>query len=360
MKKSIDYLENKLWFRILKSVYLLIFIFFIVMGIDMGYNAWPKTVNDFDKATIVCDSGEKWSHDRVMSKLGGPWKLHSSSYKQLCEEGVVYGYLGEDIKNKYKDFPENYKLVYEFKEVGGWADVFYVVRGLAVLLVILEIIKRVFYIIATKSLFPKRDGSLKKRGIEHLTNKAWYRFFQIIYFYLLVFWAFGSYLLYFGDGPGGAKILTDDTNNFFIQLKTVAWNIVWYVLIIEVIKRLFFYINLKTLFPKKTTGHIKKPIEYLKKKKWYIPLKIASPILLLPIYLISIAREIPFYVKPENFTSDERVAKGLMLFVNIVVFLIIFQIIRRSFYYVALGSLFPKKVGNNINQQQSVEVDVNE
>jgi hypothetical protein len=118
MKKTIKELNQKAWYRLLKVIFIITFLF-------AGVLSWTDT-KPYDETTsyVVCRNGQKYlnnpfnSVDYYTNKCNGEWKA-------------------QDITKTYN----------------SWGEVFV---GLFTVVVIFEIIRRIFYYIVLGTILPKK------------------------------------------------------------------------------------------------------------------------------------------------------------------------------------------------------------
>jgi len=176
---TIAYLNIKIWYRLLKVVYVFIFIsvsIYTVSTIVDDYS--PYKIVDWDKSLILCDNGDTYTFNELSHKnLGFTLEENTDQLgvKRLCG-GITNEFLDkkygpnsnsqispEDfLKSKgFYDTPKdiNYKTKTIYKTIGGWHLVFgYSIFWILMICTVLEIIKRAFYYIVLGKINPPKNN----------------------------------------------------------------------------------------------------------------------------------------------------------------------------------------------------------
>ena len=151
MKKTIKYLNNKIWYRALKVVFIITFLFSLFAGVITLYEEIYKTINE-DKTTITCLSNNK-----------------TYTIQELRDINIIYYYTSLGFNSKIASFCEDKDLgfnnlltedgeryyeinrVYTHKHFWNWLPV--VLIGI---ILVFEILRRIFYYIVLGALIPKK------------------------------------------------------------------------------------------------------------------------------------------------------------------------------------------------------------
>ncbi len=164
-KKTVSYLNSKVWYRFLKVAYIIAFIAVIipiVREINMSYA--PKELIDNDSSYIYCDDGKEFKINETDVFLSSEIINHSEDekFKNKCYSVSSLGTPQERITrlrtlvNTSAPIEKNYKLVIKYKTIGSWTEV---ISNLFVVLIVIgiifEIIKNPFYYLALGTINPK-------------------------------------------------------------------------------------------------------------------------------------------------------------------------------------------------------------
>ena len=163
---TIAYLNTKIWHRLLKVIYILIFISVSVYAVMLSIEEYsPHEALDYSKSLIICDNGETYTFsearnvddDIAMEKL-----CLSPAEKTRREVFLDYQAFLEREKMgiphpEYEEIPLNYKIQKVYKTIGGWYLVFgYSILWILIIYVALEITKRAFYYIVLGKINPPK------------------------------------------------------------------------------------------------------------------------------------------------------------------------------------------------------------
>ena len=144
MTKQSDKLESKVWYRISKVVYFTAYIFAFMVVALISWTVIPRNVVDNTKSQIICTgSGKVYSlEDASMSIWDGHTEFNNYEdleVRRLCATGSIFGELSSFLPDK------NYELKISKTMDGSWDRfVEYSFGSLAAMIVIFEIIRRVF------------------------------------------------------------------------------------------------------------------------------------------------------------------------------------------------------------------------
>lgn len=155
MAKTIRELKEKVWFRILKVIYILFYIYLLgTLGVVAILTTAPRTYLDQDASRIVCNYGNKKS-------------LNASEIGIYINEQTTVDTLPEYEKNRIEQACEMTSaetitqtpvvtIIPQYSKSGSW-QLLLLTTFVFLFLVwgFMEIIRRIFYYIAIGSLNPK-------------------------------------------------------------------------------------------------------------------------------------------------------------------------------------------------------------
>ena len=179
MKKDLKYLNSKWWYRLIKVLYVLIFVFASFYLVAINVVSYEPTFNSA-KSSIICKNGKpiedvymyspySWSLDYTDIKfecasdeeLGAATKSSFPEYKEIENSA-----LGKSIREKYKgnayanliqiNMPTNYNTNLVYFPRNWFATIGFSVLIVAGVFLFLEILKRIFYYVYLGKLFPKK------------------------------------------------------------------------------------------------------------------------------------------------------------------------------------------------------------
>jgi hypothetical protein len=186
--KTISELNAKWWYRLLKVIYLAIFtLSFVAVVIQINDTLSPYQVLDFKNSKVVCLSGNKnqVTFNDLLLKVDKDdlkyERLDAVKIASICEIVGPYGELfsmsdGEPTRMSRADYNSFYSIEnrplalewsakvvnmvqYEksYTTIGSWLDVIgAILLAIAIVAVIFELIRRIFYYIVLGSLRPKK------------------------------------------------------------------------------------------------------------------------------------------------------------------------------------------------------------
>ncbi len=178
--KTIAELNKKWWYRLLKVFYVLIFL--LALGVAVAIildELAPYMTTDMGSSTVKCLSGNEktfsfrevntltstdLSEDKylILSKAAKLCELKAENGDKLSEYDFMNIYrqdkkLHETLSN-YID--NSHKITFRQKQVNSWFDVIGAsILSFISILLIFEVIKRIFYYIVLGSLRPKKNES---------------------------------------------------------------------------------------------------------------------------------------------------------------------------------------------------------
>lgn len=167
--KTIYWLNEKLWYRLLKTIFVVVFILFILATVlFVGNETKPKTYEDFK---ITCNYGNKSSYfahdngifiDRNFNPLGlgGLSRLSDSAKERmsaLCENTKDELIEVATLVLSEQDPEPLYKVEKEKYTEGNWLRFsFYILFTLIILLILFEFIRRSFYYVIFGTIKPTK------------------------------------------------------------------------------------------------------------------------------------------------------------------------------------------------------------
>lgn len=147
-------LENKRWYRFLKVVYVFFFVLSIGYVLIIASINKPYTYVDSDKSSIICNNGNGYyaGENSIYIDSDGSLSSYNDEYaRKLCYHGTIYG------ASSKVPISTNYEVKVVHTTEGSWGSAISAfLIGTGIVIVIFEIIKRVFlYIVMGKSFFSK-------------------------------------------------------------------------------------------------------------------------------------------------------------------------------------------------------------
>ncbi len=136
-------LERKIWYRAIKTIYIVVYIFVVITILFFGYSLKPYSAVDSLSSIIMCNNGRR---------------LAPSNNATIFEDGTLGiddSFTAERLCSDQKDFvPDaiNYTVQVSHKTSGTWATplLFWVI-GFFIAFLLFEVIKRTFlYIVIGK------------------------------------------------------------------------------------------------------------------------------------------------------------------------------------------------------------------
>ncbi len=149
-----DHLESKIWYRLIKVVYivLLVLSFFIVVVIAYSYHPISSTYTDGTKTLIVCDNGKSVRNKyRYITNYNDISDKDDIELKSICKFGESDTTALEHQKKGELPMTKNYRMDFyqTTNNYGSWIEVLIIlVMGIPIVYTIFEVIKRVFLYIA--------------------------------------------------------------------------------------------------------------------------------------------------------------------------------------------------------------------
>jgi hypothetical protein len=156
-EKTISHLNTKWYYRFAKVAFILVSLFVVIIVLAIAFDSSePYQVFDNNKSYIVCNTQEQQGVKYYISNSGenlSSTDLYSwdiDKLNTLCGEKIsTLNYINN--RQKYFDlFPV-------YRNVGSWfGTIFECLMSLAITLLIIGIIKRLFYYIILGKFFPKK------------------------------------------------------------------------------------------------------------------------------------------------------------------------------------------------------------
>ncbi len=174
--KTIEYLNQKPWYRLLKVVYIFTCIGLVVMSVFLiTEEERPYDFFDNNNSYILCEDGRKLGLDENNIYLSDSFVLsfQDESIKKMCANNAIdpdskksldeiFSPRMERLKkivdgSDYVPAEKNYKIVPVYEMRGSWVLVFgYYLLAIVIITLALEIFKRIFYYIVLGKIFPKK------------------------------------------------------------------------------------------------------------------------------------------------------------------------------------------------------------
>tara|TARA_Y100000310_G_C20484880_1_gene716416 strand:- start:431 stop:952 length:522 start_codon:yes stop_codon:yes gene_type:complete len=170
-KKTIKYLNNKIWYRAIKIVY--IFSFFVVLAfMIVAFSEGEFTVLDVPNSKVICQYGNEkqslmkdiFSKDKMPVFLPNYYNLRDDEFSQailkscsidkVIDQGPSKRFLDSVVmpgESQVDFIPDPYRIEEEEKIQFG-----YTLLVLLVTIVIFEVIRRIFYYIVLGIVKPKK------------------------------------------------------------------------------------------------------------------------------------------------------------------------------------------------------------
>lgn len=159
--KTIAKLNEKIWYRLLKVIYILALLFVIIFFVADAFESKPKKVFDGYNTTINCEGGTAYkAGENDIFFISATDSGKQNQLKELCMSGKFPDMNFEIFKKTSERLdgnPINYTIDYAYKDVGSWGIVIgNALSGIFVMIIVFEIIRRIFYYIVLGKIFPKK------------------------------------------------------------------------------------------------------------------------------------------------------------------------------------------------------------
>lgn len=168
--KALEELNQKVYYRFIKVIFVLTFLTVLSFLIFNIYkNNRPRIIIDNSSSYIFCENGKKINaadKDVLFVSEKFP-EIVNKQIKTLC----LYD-------NGWINLDSDYKINFAYKNVGGWNLVaFLILIELIGLIIIFEVIKRLFYYIILgkfdpSGFFKKKDITLKEKQEDIIIKKV--------------------------------------------------------------------------------------------------------------------------------------------------------------------------------------------
>ena len=136
--------ESRMWFRLSKVVYFLIFIAALLFVVVLAYSQLPTshTYIDSTKTRFICNNGQSYGNKKIfVTKESDLSSYEDTALRLKCE-------YGDSDQNKKREIPnKNYTIKFfeTTNSYGGWDAVLATLLiGLPIVIIVFEIIKRLF------------------------------------------------------------------------------------------------------------------------------------------------------------------------------------------------------------------------
>lgn len=154
-------LEEKVWYRLVKVIYIFFYIVACLIVALMAYSERPRTFVDSDRSFIICSNGISSAYAAGKHRIGigadgSVYSWDEPDAHKLCAYGII-----DDYRNQYATPPEkNYSVRVAYRHVGSRNAVLKVlVYGFLIVILTLEVIKRTFlYVAVGQPFFGRRRG----------------------------------------------------------------------------------------------------------------------------------------------------------------------------------------------------------
>lgn len=148
MKTTTD-LNSKIWYRALKSLYILSLIIFIIFSVIGAYDQHKKIISiDNNNTKIICNNG------RTLSTNQAEVYFYSTNFGRITSNKIQENcqwFEGKYLQGK------DYKVDFKYSETGGLNKIIlYSFVYIIILVLIYEISRRIFYYIILGTIKPKK------------------------------------------------------------------------------------------------------------------------------------------------------------------------------------------------------------
>jgi hypothetical protein len=153
--KTIGELNSKVWYRLLKVIYVLIFIPIFILSFFSGYLS-TKPEFDNEKSYIKCDDGREFGLDEngIYLYSSYVYSEDNEKIKQMCSSNEL-----DEIAKKYGGYiilEKNYKLISVYENRDWFRAIKISLLSIIGAIFFFELIKRVFYYIVLGSFRPPK------------------------------------------------------------------------------------------------------------------------------------------------------------------------------------------------------------
>lgn len=167
---KVKQLEGKIWYRLLKVVFIALFVLGVAYIVFISLGDEPIKIIDSEKSEIMCDNGHAWKASALSCSPENIDSLCDSEARKLCTREVTK--VETEHGSEYKIETEslimpvlkNYRINLVTKIEGSWFLVFKnILIRIVFLAIFFETIRRVFIYIILGGSFckPNEEGKLK-------------------------------------------------------------------------------------------------------------------------------------------------------------------------------------------------------
>ncbi len=162
-------LENKIWYRAVKTIYILVYILVVIVILLWGYFSKPYQIIDVQTSKIICNKGTSQNAPGYQQASGTI--LNPSSSDVIYEDGTLNNNSDLEARKLCGDpadwagwetagngaipFPKNYSVQVAHKASGSWTTPLQIwIIGFGIIFVLFEAVRRIFlYIVIGKKFF---------------------------------------------------------------------------------------------------------------------------------------------------------------------------------------------------------------
>ncbi|MFA7285309.1 MAG: hypothetical protein WC011_00470 [Candidatus Paceibacterota bacterium] len=177
MKKDLNYLNSKWWYRLIKVSFVFLFLLsFILPVVGIIFKNTPKFDNS--ESYVKCANGKKFILNQHDFSDSFAWRSDKEKAENICFDGVIKfrdmgnsrGFLSGFMTSEIVSETENsgkYELISKYTKTNWFNMIVMSLLSLALTIIVFEFIRRLFYYIVLGSFLPEKP---KK-----------YLFFKMIY-----------------------------------------------------------------------------------------------------------------------------------------------------------------------------------
>ncbi len=167
-KQTISHLNNKMWYRLLKVIYVIVFIFSCGIAISIAFESVGNYQDDY---TIVCNYGNKdtflanndkniyissyYDYTENLTRLPNEIKEELQSACGISKEEMTAKmariFNGNDDSKKLFDITKTKVVTDTYLTASLWS-----ILSILIIAIIMEIIKRIFYYIVLGEIKPQK------------------------------------------------------------------------------------------------------------------------------------------------------------------------------------------------------------
>lgn len=169
--RTIEELNEKIWYRTLKVVFLFCFISVVlIIVILLCLSSWPQKTIDWDKTSLICNNGKIYAAktgDSFLWGIGGSESIgawDNAKIKKICEYNVIDSFPLSEENYKIPEW-DNYKIKWEYVWQPSVIDFISIVLnrmfwGAVIFYVLVfEFLLKIFYYIVFGTSNPRKDDN---------------------------------------------------------------------------------------------------------------------------------------------------------------------------------------------------------